>query len=101
VNQGDNLTSVTLTGDFDGVPFTMALPGTGGAPGPAVSSFVVSDLDINTGSPGVLIGVLVGSATAPSIPEPSTWAMLLVGFAGLGFGGYRRARKGIEVAALV
>ena len=24
-------------------------------------------------------------------PEPSTWAMLLTGFAGLGFVGYRRA----------
>ena len=28
---------------------------------------------------------------APSaIPEASTWAMMLVGFAGLGLGGYRR-----------
>jgi hypothetical protein len=24
-------------------------------------------------------------------PEPSTWAMMLVGFAGIGFLGYRRA----------
>jgi len=28
------------------------------------------------------------------IPEPSTWAMMLLGFAGLGFLGYRPARKG-------
>lgn len=27
-----------------------------------------------------------------SVPEPSTWAMMLLGFAGLGFAGYRRAR---------
>ena len=29
--------------------------------------------------------------TAP-VPEPSTWAMLLLGFAGLGFLGYRRGK---------
>jgi PEP-CTERM motif len=27
------------------------------------------------------------------IPEPSTWAMMLLGFAGLGFAGYRRAGR--------
>jgi hypothetical protein len=28
------------------------------------------------------------------VPEPSTWAMLLLGFAGLGFAGYRKAQGG-------
>jgi PEP-CTERM motif len=28
-----------------------------------------------------------------AVPEPSTWAMLLLGFAGLGSAGYRRARQ--------
>jgi PEP-CTERM motif len=28
-----------------------------------------------------------------STPEPSTWAMMLVGFAGLGFAGYRASRR--------
>jgi hypothetical protein len=28
------------------------------------------------------------------VPEPSTWAMMLLGFAGLGFLGYRGARQG-------
>ena len=27
-----------------------------------------------------------------SVPEPSTWAMMLLGFTGLGFAAYRRAR---------
>ena len=31
---------------------------------------------------------------APVAPESSTWAMLLLGFAGLGVAGYRRARAG-------
>jgi hypothetical protein len=30
----------------------------------------------------------------PAVPEPSTWAMMLLGFAGLGFAGYRTARRG-------
>jgi hypothetical protein len=27
------------------------------------------------------------------VPEPSTWAMMLLGFAGLGYAGYRRSRR--------
>jgi hypothetical protein len=29
----------------------------------------------------------------PAIPEVSTWAMMAIGFAGLGFAGYRKARR--------
>jgi len=39
------------------------------------------------------------SPVTSDIPEPSTWAMLLLGFAGLGFAGYRKARKGPTFAA--
>ncbi len=35
----------------------------------------------------------VASVVTPTIPEPSTWAMMLLGFAGLGFAGYRQAAK--------
>ena len=28
-----------------------------------------------------------------SVPEPSTWAMLILGFASIGFMAYRRSRK--------
>jgi hypothetical protein len=30
----------------------------------------------------------------PAVPEPSTWAMLLIGFAGIGFMAYRRKSNG-------
>jgi hypothetical protein len=29
-----------------------------------------------------------------AVVEPSTWTMMLLGFAGLGFAGYRRAKAG-------
>jgi len=38
-------------------------------------------------------------ALSPVVPEPSTWAMMLLGFAGLGFAGYRASRKRAKVAA--
>jgi hypothetical protein len=32
------------------------------------------------------------------VPEPSTWAMMLLGFAGLGFAAYRKTRSGRSIA---
>jgi hypothetical protein len=32
------------------------------------------------------------TAPLPGTPEPSTWAMMMVGFAGLGFAGYRKTK---------
>jgi PEP-CTERM motif-containing protein len=34
-----------------------------------------------------------GGLSLTAAPEPSTWAMMMLGFAGLGFAGYRKARK--------
>jgi hypothetical protein len=39
------------------------------------------------------------SVTGSTVPEPATWAMMLIGFAGLGFLGYRRNPKAVSVAA--
>jgi PEP-CTERM motif len=38
-------------------------------------------------------GVTVTPFTPGGVPEPSTWAMMLVGFAGIGFLGYRKTVK--------
>ena len=34
-----------------------------------------------------------------AVPEPKTWAMMLVGFLGIAFAGYRGSRRSAEVAA--
>jgi hypothetical protein len=82
---------------------------------PAFSSFDLStSIGPITGSPvfnvtlqGTTVGPLLiessGDATftavASGVPEPSTWAMLLLGFAGIGFMAYRRKAKPALMAA--
>jgi hypothetical protein len=51
---------------------------------------------------GDLVGFYVdgaGNTDGDLVPEPSTWAMLLAGFAGLGFAGYRSSRKSAALPA--
>lgn len=43
-------------------------------------------------------GLFATAGVAP-VPEPSTWAMMLIGFAGIGYAGYRSARKRSVAAA--
>jgi hypothetical protein len=38
-------------------------------------------------------GVTVGVVGVQAVPEASTWAMLLIGFAGIGFAGYRKRQS--------
>jgi PEP-CTERM motif-containing protein len=39
------------------------------------------------------------SLSGSAVPEPSTWAMMLVGFAGLGYAGWRHARQARPASA--
>jgi hypothetical protein len=51
----------------------------------AVVDFSVTD-QIND------MGLDAVSVTGATVPEPATWAMMLLGFAGLGYAGYRRSK---------
>jgi hypothetical protein len=53
-------------------------------------SYVVAFLDSSNATANS--GAIFETGRMPSTPEPSTWAMMLLGFAGLGFAGYRKAR---------
>ena len=59
----------------------------GGVPG-FTASLVASSIN----EAGQAVGYSVFTP-GPPIPEPSTWAMMLIGFAGLAFAGYRHARR--------
>ena len=66
------------------------------------SPFAADIISGTTGNTGVVDFSLSGGSTrgGSPVPEPSTWAMLLLGFAGLGYAGYRKA-QGSRVAPSV
>ena len=43
--------------------------------------------------------ILTNDVLAPSVPEPSTWLMMILGFASLGFLAYRRRSRPALIAA--
>jgi hypothetical protein len=82
----------TPAGEFDYAYNTLNQP---------VGTFAVGTIDdlgqhiaLNPG-----MNTLSFDASLFVVPEPSTWAMLLMGFAGLGFVGYRRTRRAKPQAA--
>jgi hypothetical protein len=99
--------AVTITGsDLVVVGSALSPPvlGYGGPqPGnpPANASNDNQWFNISDSDPTGIIGFTASSSTGDpfefgmaGVPEPSTWALMLLGFAGLGFAGYRRARAG-------
>jgi hypothetical protein len=45
------------------------------------------------------VAIIADVSLTANAPEPATWAMLIVGFAGLGFAGYRQSRAGRRTVA--
>jgi hypothetical protein len=70
-----------------------------------LSDGTIVDMYSNGGDGGPIYGAVVWAVGADgpdytsaggltlSVPEPSTWAMMVLGFASLGFSGYRASRK--------
>jgi hypothetical protein len=56
-------------------------------------AFYTAEGAVEQGVPDFAPLLTVDFAVGGTVPEPSTWAMMLLGFAGLGFIGYRRARR--------
>jgi hypothetical protein len=86
---GDGSTSYNIYEDFGlfdpsspfscgGAPYCLLGPGAVGAGDPVVA--------------------LTSFSATPAVPEPSTWAMLLIGFAGLGLAGRQWNKRAIVVA---
>jgi hypothetical protein len=86
-----------LQGNWSGTSNHFAGPITFDIAGISTSDFVanskgfiaVADVlgNVGTGDIGGKTGTIVAT------PEPSTWAMMLLGFAGLGFAAYRKAHS--------
>jgi phospholipase/lecithinase/hemolysin len=74
---------------FTNTQFSAAATPQCGQDGANVDSFAYWD-DIHPTQP---VQALWAQGFEGAVPEPSTWAMLLVGFAGLGFLGYRRSAQ--------
>jgi hypothetical protein len=100
----------TTTGEPPSISLSFDV--TNGAPIIVFAEIQVDGLDgvANLGDPPTLSlnlprGASVTTASgvfdnfvSATVPEPSTWAMMLVGFAALGFAGSRRTRKAVSIA---
>jgi hypothetical protein len=58
--------------------------------------FTVNDVSLTAGHNIAVSGQIISQIAA--VPEPSTWAMMILGFAGVGFMAYRRSRKSSAMA---
>ena len=53
--------------------------------------FFIPISDPDAGDYTILTSAGIGNSPVSGVPEPSTWALMLIGFAGIGFAGYCRA----------
>jgi PEP-CTERM motif len=61
--------------------------------------FSIDPSNPNADQYSILVSPGIGNSPISGAPEPSTWAMLLLGFAGLNFAGYRKRKTKNERTA--
>jgi hypothetical protein len=107
-NSGDGQIQITGMGAFglSDVAFTYLTPGDYTASVSGLVSYNTlacytgsgcSDLLNGGTAPGSMNFTAYEDITVTAVPEPSTWAMMLLGFAGLGFA-FRQSRRKVSLA---
>jgi hypothetical protein len=105
--------SIQLTGSLGGDPFATSVylnTAPAGQPGsfsgwlPVNFTFtanstseLLSFLAIGTPAANLPPFALLDGVSLTAVPEPSTWAMMLVGFGGLGYAAFRRRRTALAI----
>jgi hypothetical protein len=90
LNQADSLIQIVSGGTITG-------PGVSGDG--AFIKLVAEGGPVTSAVGVLLVDNTVGDFTTPAIPEPSTWVLMLAGFAGLGYFGYKASRRTGSAAA--
>jgi hypothetical protein len=103
----ETLTTVEEVARNPSSPDSIGVTLLGTVTGPPGSGFVDTPVSLTLsatqdGGPGNTINVLFTNATgvAPSIPEPSTWAMVALGFGALGYVASRRRKANLAAFSL-
>lgn len=112
VSAGSSLADVYFAPADQGGLFTLDFTS-----GYSIAFFLNSGIDIGTSgnlvtgtwnkanvalyAPGAIFPTVtdLGTATISAVPEPSTWAMMILGFAAVAFVTYRRRNRAVALAA--
>jgi PEP-CTERM motif len=86
-----NLLLDVFSADATNPDFSMLINARNGTAGGLFSRAMAGDNAAGTDGWGLVTGFTIRSVVPA--PEPSTWALMLLGFAGLGCAGYRRAKS--------
>jgi PEP-CTERM motif len=92
------LTNSLLSHMFTGTNVAVAI--NGAAPG-AAGPYTLTELYKITAPASTVSGHVLLTENVLTVPEPATWAMLMLGFVGLGYAAFRRSTKSRFVAGAI